>query len=863
MTADLRQFTINLDALLGLQPGQAADDPTLQVASALIGMGLDADAAPRPALRVRWVSRTRGLTPQGSTRSLFAVKWVWAVALTFVIALLIVFRQPVFAAVGRWLGYIYIPGSGFLPVESTLVLAQPVVQQHDGRDLLALSGVATPDETTIYLEFSDIASPADGAQLETPTGEFIPLTWWEYSPNSSNTKGVRLIFPALPAGVARTTLNLPEGWRLPLKWIPAAGSGLPDVQVVPYPAAKTETSSLTDVCMEKNGMSLCVLAATTSTDSTSVLVESRPLTPDLRPSWKETVWQTETQPVTLRDEQGNIYQMLEQQTDTLLFPPLPAGQQVTLTVPALLAEVDLPDQTIVVNMGTDPQPDTVIPLDVSIQVLGSTVHFSQAIFVGDGINSLRLTLDADPVQAVDGITPAAIEIGKPDRVDDLFGGGMLAGSKDIFIELVRPNGKIAGVLTIPVVSATVMVDGPFEFTFTLPDAASITPTPVVADPNTFLPAPTSTPLSLDSYAYRGQPPQSGELLFTVANDNDADVYVFTPGVDFQPRLLATLPGVVSQIYVHPDHQGMDYLAGSAELRDGFSYVDNIRLYTIRFTDNMPRLLYSFAPNPANTIGTTVYADWSFDGKYLAFRDSGGNRPGYEARFGWLDMSCRSSGSCELHEIPVNENWSLSAPIFSPFDYRMLFSGADESGTGEPDVFLLNFDPNEPDTPIVNLTTQIFISDGLNAPAWTPDGKILDICFDGMSWDLNVFCIIDPLTGNVSFGELLSPSLGDYRLYGGTFWLQPSANQVAITIFPKNGTREALQELRLMDLNGHLGAKLAVSQWISDVTFSPSGQWLVYATDEGKRLYLADVNSGNSMLLQEFSSLPVFWVGWVR
>ena len=863
MTTDLEQFTFELDTLLGLQAGQIADTPALQAASALIQMRLDADAAPQPELRSRWVSRTTDLTSKRPARSLFAVKWTWAAALILVFALLVAFRQPVFAAIGRWLGYIYVPGSGFLSAESTLVLAQPVVQQHDGRALLAQRGVATPGETTLYLEYSDIASSADGARLEMPTGEIIPLSWWEYNPNSPDTKGVRLIFPALPAGITQMILALPEGWRLPLTWIPAAESGLPDVQVVPYPTANTEKPFQADICQEMNGMSLCVLAATTSAENTSVLVESRPLIPDLRPSWMEAVWQTESEPVVLRDEQGNIYPMLEQQANTLLFPPLPAGQQVTLTVPVLLAGVDLPDQVIVVDMGGDPQPDTVIPLDIGIQVLGSTVHFSRATFTGDGVNSLRLILDADPVQTVDGITPAAIEIGKPDRVDDLFGGGMLAGSKDIFIELVRPNGKITGVLSIPVVSATVMVDGPFEFTFTLPEAASITPTPVVADPNTFSPAPTPTPLPLDSYSYSGQSLQSGDLLFTAVNGDTSDVYMFTPGADAQPRLLATLPGVVSQIYIHPDHQGLDYLAGSGELRDGFSYIDHVRLYTIRFTDDMPRLLYSFASNPANTIGTTVSAAWSFDGKYLAFQDSGGNRPGHEGRLGWFDMSCRSSGFCALHEIPVNGQWSLSPPIFSPFDYRMLFAGADESGTGEPDVFLLDFDPNESDTPIVNLTTQIFISDGVNAPTWTPDGQILNICFDGMSWETNVFCIINPLTGNVSFGELISPNLDDYRLFGGMFWLQPSADQVAVTTFPKNGTRESLQELRLMDLNGHLGAKLAESRWIAYVTFSPSGQWLAYATDEDKHLYLADVNSGHSRLVQEFPSFPVTWVGWVR
>ena len=824
MTANLDQFALELDTLLGLHPGPdpVLDNAPLQAASLLAGMDMDADATPRPELRARWIAHTRTLNPQRSTRNLFATKWAWTAILLLVLALLIAFRQPVFAAVGRLFGYIYIQDLGFLPANSTLVLAQPVVQSHDERSLLALHGVSTARETVLTLEYSDIASPADGAQLETATGEVIPLSWWEYNPNTPNSHGVRLFFPSLTEGVTQTTLVLPEGWRLPLAWIPASQSGWPDVQVIPYPQVDAETPSPADACVEKNGMDLCVQAATTTSEATSILVGAQSTHPDLHPGhiWQGLVWQTETEPVTLRDAQGNTFSMDGMQGDSLLFPPLPGGQQVTLNVPALLASVSIPEQSIVVDMGSDPQPDTVISLDVSIQVLDMTIHFSQATFTGDGFNSLRLTLNADPVQTVNGLTPAALEIGKPDRVDDLYGTGMLMGSKDIFIELVRPQEKVTGTITIPVVGATVIVDGPFEFTFALPEAVSITPTPIVADPNTFSPAPTPTPLSLDSYAYSGQPLQSGDLLFTAINGDNSDVYAFRPGVDSQPRLFATLPGAIAQIYIHPDRQGLDYLAGSHKIRDGISYIDHIRLYTLRFAEDKPQLLYSFTPNSVNHVGTIVQADWSFDGKYMAFRDSGGSQPGVSQRFGWFDMSCRASGLCLQHEIQVNEHLLLSAPLFSPSDYRILFSGADESGTGEPDVFLLDFDPDTSDTPIVNLTTQISVSDGNNASTWTSDGKILNICFDGMSWETNVFCIIDPMTGDTTYGELISPNLGEYRLYSGMFWLQPVGSQVATTIFPKNGTRDSLQELRLMDLNGHLGLKLAETRWIAYIQLFP-------------------------------------------
>jgi len=871
MTAKLDQFTQELDILLGLQPGQPAESPVLQTASTLIGIDFDTEIRPRPELRSQWISRILETPRQRPSRKLAAARWAWATAMILVIALLIAFHQPVFAAVGRLFGYIYFQDTGFLPADSTMVLAQPVVQTHNQRSLEVLRGISTPGETTLYLEYSDTASPADGALLETPTGETISLSWWEYSPNGHDSHGLRLTFPALPEEMTQTTLVLPEGWRLPLSWIPALGSGLPDVQVIPYPETDAETSISRNVCDEKNGIEFCVLAATTSTENTSILVQAQSSNGGLNPEnsiqagtmWQGLVWQTETEKATLHDSQGNSYPMDSEWAGTLTFPPMPGSQQVTLNVPALLAGVDVPEQTIVLDVGSDPQPDTVIPLDISIQVLDMTVHFSQATFVGDGVNSLRLVLDADPVQTVNGLTPAALEISKPDRVDDMYGMGMLAGSKDIFIELVRPQGKVTGTITIPVIGATVIVDGPFEISFALTEAEPITSTPIVVDPNTFSPAPTLTPLSLDSYAYSGQAIQRGDLLYTSINGDNTDVYVFMPHIDVQPRLLATLPGAISHVYVHPDREGLDYLAGSHEFRDGFSYIDNIRLYTLRFGDGKPRLLYNFAPNPTNSIGTTVYADWSFDGKYMAFRDTGGGRPGIVERFGWFDMSCRTSGLCPEHEILVNEHLSLSPPIFSPYDYRILFSGADGSGTGEPDEFLLDFDPEKPDTQIVNLTTQIFVSDGINIPTWTSDGKILNICFDGMSWETNVFCFLDPLSGDITYGEPISPNLGDYRLYGGMFWLQPFGNQVATKIFPKNGTNRSLQELRLMDLNGQLGPKLAESYMIEQVNFSPTGEWLTYVTEDETHLFIADTNTGISVLVQERSEFRISWVGWVR
>ncbi len=271
------------------------------------------------------------------------------------------------------------------------------------------------------------------------------------------------------------------------------------------------------------------------------------------------------------------------------------------------------------DVGADPQPGDVIPLDANIQVLGATVHFSKATFIGDGVSSLRLTLNADgPIQTVDGLTPEALELGRPARVDDLYGGGALVDGKGLFVELIQGGRKITGVLDLPIVSATVIVQGPFVFTFNLSDLPALTPTPLVANPNAFSPAPSPTPMSLDSYAYSGRTLESGDLLYTVLDGDKTNVYAYTPSAGSQPSLVAILPGAVSQVYIHPDRQGLDYLAGIQVTRDGTTYIDSMSLYTLRFGKTAPRLLYNFSPNSANRVGTSVAGNWSYDGRFVVF-----------------------------------------------------------------------------------------------------------------------------------------------------------------------------------------------------------------------------------------------------
>lgn len=864
MTAKIiARFSVQLDGLLGLSPNVSkTNEPqieiALQVAGLLDEMNFDAELAPRADIRSKWTQQPQRSIPNRFTRQLSASRWTWTFILVILFALLVAFRQPVFAAVSRMFGYVYISDIGFLPMESTLMLEQPILQEHNGQTVTVTRGVATSENIIVFLDFNDIARPVDGAWLETSAGERLEPLEWQYSPNAPASRGIQIIFPPLPSDITQTTLTLPEGWHLPLTWIPVSQSNLPDVRTVPYAEQTPETPNL---CVEKYGINLCLLAATTSVENTSVLIQAQSTNPQLIAGsvMQGLVWQTETEQVKLTDEQGNAFPMDSEQNGTLSFAPLAGNQKVTLTIPALLASVDIPDQNIVVDMGSDPQPDTVIPLDVNVQVLNTTVHFSQAAFVGDGVNSLRLTLNADePLQTVDGLTPASLELGKPERIDDLYGTGMLAGSKDIFIELIRLNGKITGVINIPIVGAMVIVDGPFEFTFNLTDDSSPAPTPAEADPNIFSPAPTPMPIPLDGYFYSGLSLNPDDLLYTVLDGDNTNVYVFTPNIDQQPRLLATLPGSVSQVYVHPDHLGMDYLAGSHKFRDEIFYIDNISLYTVRFDESAPHLLFNFPPNPENTVGTTVAGDWSYDGLYSIFLYAKPIPGSDSLKFLVLDMTCRANENCTPHEISLSPNLALYKAYFSPNDYRILFTGSDYSGTGETDLFVMNFIPKNSDNEIRNITADsTTLSDdvGVSPALWSPAGRIFTVCSDGKM--ATMFCYVDPTTGKIDSGQVLTDHLLNYQV-------SPSGKYVLGIVINHNAPGKGILEIHKFDLNAQAGPALAGGRMFPFAAISPSDQFIAYTTENSDQVQIVDSATGNTSSIYS-SDVPntVTWLGWVR
>lgn len=822
-------------------------------------MDFDAELAPRADIRFRWKRQTQKLNRYSSPGYFTMPHWKWIVAFT-IIVFLAVFHKPVFAAVSRALGYVYVPDVGFVDRDSAFLLKQPIFQEHEGQTVTVTRGVATERNITLFLEFNDVAHPVDGAWLETVSGQQLTLLQWEYFPNTPDSHGIKMIFPPFSVGTAEITLSVPEGWHLPLEWIPASQSNLPNVRVVPFDS-ETSATATSDLCTEKNGMKVCVLAATTSMEKTSVLIEAQSTRPQLVAGdiWQGLVWQTESQPVTLVNGLGNTFSMDHEESGTLTFPPLAGDQKVHLVIPAVLAYVDIPDQNMIVDVGDNPQPGTTIPLDVSIDVLGLIVHFSQATFVGDGVNSLRLTLNADePIQTVDGITPASLEIGKPDQVDDLYGNGMLAGSKDIFVELIHPTGKVSGAITIPVLRAIVVVDGPFEFDLNLKDTSSTSsaiPTPAESDPNLFAPVPTPTALPLDSYFFSGQTLEAGDLLYAIWDGRQTNVYRFTPSTGIDYGLFLTLPGHVSSINIHPDKQGLDYLTGI--YNKDTNVLDNPHLYTLRFVEPNPRLLTLIPPG----VMLPFQLAWSPDGQLLAF-GTAAQAPGAMESIGWIDLSCRENGECPINILqnPTGNGLSLSDGAFSPDGKWLAFNGSD-SVSGASEVYLLPFEDQRPGE-LYNLSQSPFYGDGTYS--WVSDDTLVWMCETGDATQTTRSLCLKKVTEQTSSREIIF-SFNDWQYFG----MAPDGDHFWQVVINRQAERE--QQIWLHDRIGSSILLTAAPMFNLDYgkpAFSMDGQYLAYTStvDSFKTvpdtLYLINTTSLQKLIAYELDK-PVGWLGWVH
>lgn len=857
----IQAFNQELDRLLGIPGGNTppayldeADRETLLLAARLNAAVDPRQAKPRAGLRDGWV---RGKSPRKS----LGWRWAWAVPV-ILLALLLVFRQPVAASLGRLFGFLYEPGVGFVPIESARVLKQPVRQEVDGRWLTVTRGLADARQTMVWLEYSDAARPGDGAWLESANGLRLDVKYWEWQPDEPGTHGVWLVFGRLPGEEKQVTLGLPEGWRIPLTWVPASegSQALPAVlpQGATVPAATGASDATLQPCGTAAAVTVCVQAVTRSADALEVLLEAQS-TGVLLPGGflgRELVVLAQTR---LVDGQGNVYpaqdwlQVFPYTEERLGAALRFTGAQnavgpLRLELAGIYAHSAL-SRELVVDLGTDPQPGQVIPLDLSVDVAGVPVHFSQAVLQEPASGSLVMQLASDPLQPREGVTVALLHPGKPERIVDRYGEFSDQAILGITVELLQPDGKVNGRLVLPLTGATLRADGPFNLSFDAPqEQIAGTQEPVVVTDGEFIPLPQGDALPMEGFSFSGRRLQAGDKLAVVGNAGQSTLLAASSNGAVEA--VATLPGQVLEVFVHPDRGGIDYLTGSRDDQGGLSYE---QLYTLRFGDDKPRLLVGVFPRGAN--GFTQ----SFDGNWLAYlspRSGPGENGSRQVML--VSLQCRSGGECKARPVDAPADLDVYSIVWSPVELRLAALGVPpEQFSGMSDVFTILLDGQSGETRLTNLTASAQMDD--QNVQWAGDGKSLLIaCADsGLPANTYALCKNDLVVDMDTMIDTRLPwNMRVFLASTDGRWLVDRSPVMQDGVLRLRVYDRASGETR--SLVEFPPAKQAYAQPV----LSPDGKQVILVQPDGYSTQVVNLADGSgSVWLQE--TQPLLWTGWVR
>jgi hypothetical protein len=876
-------FNQDLDRLLN---GAAHNDNTELIPAVLLAAAsFDAELRPKAGLRERWLKQTARPPERPALRRL------WASAALLLIVLLILFHQPVLASIGRIFGFAYLPETGFVNLDRVHVLKNAVTQRHEGLELTVLRGLVTERGTELWLEFSDAARPVDDAWLETPDGTRFDLVNWAYSPDEPGTKGVVALFPPLPDGILETTLALPEGWRIPLTWVPGRESSLIPVDIISAPtlgseenasaaaeetkaAPTTETSeeiiteqdenaaAVLPPCAEVMEIQFCVQAAVRTENEMQVLVRAEPngpYTPGSSYSLSMFDVPGEIEGLTLIGASGSIYPIDASYIQTQCEPAyllstlrFPGAQELegplSLSIPALLVSTPLSAE-ISIDLGDNPQPGQVIDVHQTVDISGMPVHFGQAVLKGDRKNSLRLEMISDPLDEHASQRPYIIEPGRPDGILDKYGAGSGPGQLSIQIELLQQSGLKTGILRIPLVSATIQVRGPFTLGFDAPAGQTEnTSEPVVIENGAFVPLPVGEPLTMDAFAYTGRVLQPGDLLVITAEGAQSTLYAASPASGFSPEEVAVLPGDVLAVYPYPDRQGIDYITGE------FNENETVyrQLYTLRFGDPAPRLLIGQFERSAFNFS------WSYDGRFLAYTVMD-EQPGqsYQRFVRIIDLSCRESGDCSVFTADTGGQ-DLYQIEWSPVDYRMALGGQPkDQPTGASDIFILQLDAESKTTTLANLTQSPGVDDW--APArWTPDGDaLLYPCWTGQTGTNEYSLCRNGIQQGIDqvLIPLLPWNMHSVQLAAGR-WVLDSKPVLQNGVF----------SLRAFDLQTRQASTILEWQgnksWM-ETFVSPDGTWAAVTIEDLGGLMVVNIENKESQLVLPGDARHILWAGWVK
>lgn len=444
---------------------------------------------------------------------LFRWRWTWTTAVALLAFLVGVAMlggpRQVWAQVLRLIGYA--PRVGFVAVEGTRVLAAPVTFQIGDATVRLDQVVATQEETrvvvfveapTIRAGRTSVPTLPPHAALRTPDGTLLRARQSLIEVSEGQVQVV-LTFPPLPTSIGEVeldltavaqSLGLPQGnWRLPLTLYPADSPVVAGLLVAPYqPDAPPQTH---------HGITLRVLRVAQTPDETGLQLEAafpgqytfleparepEPILYDdaghvyYRPPLEGSVTfvQKEVVPESSHSSPTTATPRTRTWQDTRA-PVSALARQLTYIVPAV--EVTVPLETAFsLDLGPNPEPGDVWPLNVRLEVAGALVYVEKATLLHDPVEHVYYLVFV--IQAPETDRKRVVQLGLyTPGVAAIHAGGP-EGHPWVLFEIHEDNLP-TGLLTVQVQDATLQVKGPWRFTWDIPrPALSPSLNPVVLRP---------------------------------------------------------------------------------------------------------------------------------------------------------------------------------------------------------------------------------------------------------------------------------------------------------------------------------------------------------------------------------------------
>lgn len=429
-----------------------------------------------------------------------------AVLLALVVTL--IGPRQVLAQVQGWLGYV--PGYGFVDVAGARALVQPVahtqgdvtitikqvlVDQEHTYIILGIDGLPTEDE--IYNDMHDfitanienwpeieetlwrvesIITLPDGTQIG--DGHFSGAPWAGY-----------FVFPPLPPGVVELSFDFdrisgllpevaPHNWHFDIQLGYVSDS--PNIDEYSAQSPQIEWDFPTPIAVDAPsepdpvyGFNLELIDVVYAETETALRVSIDGIPAD----WQEAFGYLDGR---LVDDLGNDYGVIYGPTSgrmddgsyVLTFEPLhPDASGLTLTVVNIGFSIPIGGQLIVADFGAAPQVGDYIPLDQTVMVLDTSVHFAGIQIVQEPAHTDEQTLlnmfefVIDPITVQNGVIIGGVGF-IPDLIDQLgggFGGGGGGGGGGGIdpenMEISHLSFSIGMPATVP------LPTGSFEFNF--------------------------------------------------------------------------------------------------------------------------------------------------------------------------------------------------------------------------------------------------------------------------------------------------------------------------------------------------------------------------------------------------------------